>query len=225
MELLAVSDKETPLIYSPQIKDRCGDVDLAISCGDLSYYYLEYIISSLDIPLYYVRGNHAKEIEYGCAGPRKAPWGAIDLHKQVVRDPETGLLLAGIEGSLRYNRGDYQYTQTEMWMMVLGLVPSLLRNKLRYGRFLDIFISHAPPWGIHDQEDRAHQGVKAFNWLINAFQPAYHLHGHIHLYTPDIVSETQVGSTRILNAYGYRMVSMPGQTDLRAVPEQIQPSQ
>jgi len=225
MKLLTVSDKEMPLIYSPRIKERFGDVDLAISCGDLSYYYLEYIISSLDIPLYYVRGNHAKDVEYGCAGPRKAPWGAIDLHQRVVRDPQTGLLLAGIEGSLRYNHGDYQYTQTQMWRMVLGLVPALLWNKLHYGRFLDVFITHAPPWGIHDQEDRAHQGIKAFKWLIRTFQPAYHLHGHIHIYTPGIVTETKLGNTHILNTYGYRKLSMADQKKLQAVPEQIQPSQ
>jgi predicted phosphodiesterase len=69
MKLLTVSDKEVSRIYSPQIKRRFSDVDLTISSGDLSYYYLEYIISTLDIPLYYVRGNHAKAIEYR-SGPQ-----------------------------------------------------------------------------------------------------------------------------------------------------------
>jgi uncharacterized protein len=223
MKLLTLSDIELPQIYSPKIKDRFGDVDLAISCGDLSYYYLEFIISSLDIPLYFVRGNHAKDVEYGCAGPRKAPWGAKDLHRQVIHEPETGLLLAGIEGSLRYNDGDFQYTQAEMWSMVLGLVPALLWNKLIYGRFLDIFISHAPPWGIHDQNDRAHQGIKAFKWLIKIFQPTYHLHGHIHVYKPGTVTRTKVGETIVLNTYGYRTLSLIGQSQLQKV-QKVQPS-
>ena len=204
MNLLTVSDIESPLIYSPQIKQRFSDVDLVISCGDLSYIYLEYIISSLDIPLYFVRGNHAKEIEVTTAGDRTAPWGGADLHNKVVRDPESGLILAGIEGSLRYKPGDYQYSQFEMWLMVLLLIPALLWNKLRYGRFLDIFISHAPPWGIHDSNDRAHQGIKAFKWLVETFQPDYHFHGHVHVYRPDVVTETLVGKTHVVNSYGFR---------------------
>jgi Icc-related predicted phosphoesterase len=217
MKLLTVSDKEVSLIYSPQIKQRFKDVDLTVSCGDLSYYYLEYIVSSLDIPLYYVRGNHAKAVEYGCAGPRKAPWGAIDLHRKVLRDPKTGLLMAGIEGSLRYNKGSHQYTQSQMWSMVLQLVPALLWNKIRYGRYLDVFVTHAPPWGIHDQNDRAHQGVKAFNWLIKTFQPTLHLHGHIHVYTPMVTTETMVGNTLVLNTFGYRKLNLPGKTELQPV--------
>jgi len=224
MKLLTLSDKELPQIYDPKIKDRFGDIDLAISCGDLSYYYLEYIISSLDIPLYFVRGNHSKDVEYGCAGPRKEPWGARNLHRQVVQDPKTGLLLAGIEGSLRYNDGNYQYSQTEMWLMVLGLVPALLWNKIQYGRFLDIFISHASPRGIHDQDDRAHQGIEAFNWLIETFQPTYHVHGHIHVYSTRTVIETKVGETIVLNTYGYRTLSLPRQPHLQKVQENVEPS-
>lgn len=204
MNLLTLSDKECTQLYSPYIKVRFSDVDLVIGCGDLSYFYLEYIISSLDVPLYFVRGNHAKEIEYGVAGEREAPWGAINLHRKALKDPESGLLLAGIEGSLRYNPGNYQYSQFQMWLMVLLLVPALLWNKLRYGRFLDIFVSHAPPWGIHDEEDLAHQGIKAFKWLIKVFQPDYHFHGHVHVYRPDIVTETLVGKTHVVNSYGFR---------------------
>ncbi len=218
MKLLTVSDKEISLIYSAQIKQRFQDVDLAISAGDLSYYYLEYIISSLDIPLYYVRGNHARDVEYGIAGPRNAPWGAVDLHRKTVRDPKTGLLLAGIQGSLRYNKGKYQYTQSEMWSMVMQLVPELIWNKMRYGRFLDIFVTHAPPWGIHDEDDPAHQGIKAFTWLIKNFQPTFHIHGHIHVYHPGVVTETMIGRTLVLNTYGYRKLTIPGKTELQTAP-------
>ena len=225
MKLLTVSDKEVPLIYSPQIKQRFRDVDLALSSGDLPYYYLEYIISSLDIPLYYVRGNHAKSVEYGLGSSRTEPWGAIDLHRKVVRDPDTGLLLAGIEGSLVYNRGKYQYTQSEMWSMVMSLVPALMMNKVRYGRYLDIFVTHAPPWRIHDDDDRAHQGVKAFNWLIKTFQPSFHIHGHIHIYRPGITTETKIGKTLVLNTYGYRKVSLPDLPPLHPPSHQPLPTQ
>lgn len=208
MNLLTVSDIESSLIYSPSIKQRFHDIDMAISCGDLSYYYLEYIISSLDIPLYYVRGNHAKLVEHGHVGDRDSPWGSINLHRKVVKDKKTGLLLAGIQGCLRYNNGDYQYSQFQMWLMVLALIPGMLKNKICYGRYLDLFVTHAPSWGIHDDTDRAHQGIKAFLWLVKTFQPAYHFHGHVHIYYPGITSESIIGETLIYNTYGYRKLKL-----------------
>ena len=207
MKLLAVSDVELGFIYNTGIAQRFSDVDLVVSCGDLPYYYLEFIVSMLDKPLYFVRGNHAGTVENGVGGPRTSPWGAIDLHRRVLR-AECGLLLAGVEGSLRYNNGPNQYTQGEMWTMVLQMVPALLINKLRFGRYLDIFVSHAPSWGIGDMEDLPHQGIKAFRWLVETFQPAYHLHGHIHIYRTAKLAPTRVGATTVINAYGYRELTL-----------------
>jgi Icc-related predicted phosphoesterase len=124
----------------------------------------------------------------------------------VRRDP-SGLLLAGIEGSLNYNQGRYQYTQTEMWMMIFAMVPRLLINRLLYGRYLDIFVTHAPPWHIHDKEDLPHQGIKAFRWLIEVFKPGYALHGHIHIYQQYDTTETVLGATRVINTYGYKTLT------------------
>jgi Icc-related predicted phosphoesterase len=128
--------------------------------------------------------------------------GGIDLHCKLVN--HQGLLMAGIEGSLRYNQGHFQYSQSEMWLNVLKLVPGMIINRIIHGRFLDIFITHAPPWQIHDQPDRAHQGIKAFRWLLRVFRPRYHFHGHIHLYNHNEVAETQFHDTLVINAYGYR---------------------
>ncbi|MEW6180437.1 MAG: metallophosphoesterase [Chloroflexota bacterium] len=218
MNILAVSDIELGFIYNVQIAQRFKNVDLVISCGDLPYYYLEFIISMLDRPLYYVRGNHASRVEITTAGERHSPWGAVDLHRRVVRSPQ-GVLLAGIEGSLRYNYGPHQYSQAEMWWMVLGLTPALMLNKLRFGRFLDIFVTHAPPWGIHDMDDLPHRGIKAFNWLIKVFQPVYHLHGHIHVYRNDTVVESRVGNTTVVNCYGYREIQFNPQQVNKPLPE------
>lgn len=203
MKILAISDIELGFIYNLQVAQRFKDVDMVISCGDLPYYYLEFLISMLDKPLYFVRGNHASAIEYTTAGERRYPWGAVDLHRKVLRTSE-GLLLAGIEGCNRYNKGDHQYTQSEMWSMVLNLVPALLYNRIRYGRFLDILVTHAPPWRIHDMDDVPHQGIKAFRWLIQVFKPRYHLHGHIHVYHNRVITSTEVGPTTVINCYGYR---------------------
>jgi Icc-related predicted phosphoesterase len=207
MKILAVSDEELGLIYSPQIARRFHDVDLVIGCGDLPYYYLEYIISMLDVPLYFVRGNHASQTEIGTDGERHFPWGAVDLHAKTSRD-ESGLLMAGIEGSIRYNFGDHQYTQVEMWSLAYWLAPRLMLNKIRFGRYLDILVTHAPPWKIHDMDDLPHQGIKAFNWISRVFKPMFHLHGHVHVYRSDTIIETKVGSTRVVNTFGYRELTI-----------------
>jgi Icc-related predicted phosphoesterase len=207
MRILAVSDTEVGFIYSPMIVDRFKATDLVISCGDLPYYYLEYIVSMLNVPLYFVRGNHASRIEFTTAGERTNPWGAVDLHQRVVRD-NSGLLLAGLEGCLQYNNGPHQYSQSEYWYKAFRLVPSLMRNKMRTGRYLDILVSHAPPWKIHDNEDLPHRGIKAFRWLIDVFKPSLHLHGHIHVYRQDTAIETRVGSTRVINSFGFRELNL-----------------
>jgi Icc-related predicted phosphoesterase len=91
-----------------------------------------------------------------------------------------------------------------MWLMVLNLASRFIFNKIRYGRFLDIFVSHAPPWHIHDQSDLPHQGIKAFRWLIKVFKPVYYLHGHTHIYRNDTKFITTYNSTKVINCYGYR---------------------
>jgi uncharacterized protein len=209
MKILAVSDVELDIIYSPMITQRFTDVDLVIGCGDLPYYYLEYMISMLNKPLYYVKGNHApRKVEEGIGGPRTSPWGGIDLHRRVVRDDNTGLIMAGIEGSLSYNQGPYQYSQFEMWWMILRMVPRLLFNRIFYGRYLDILVTHAPPWKIHDKDDLPHRGIKAFRWFIETFKPAYHLHGHIHIYQQYDPTETLHCQTQVVNAYGYKKITL-----------------
>lgn len=202
MKILSISDKIVPFIYSPNVIKMFGHVDMVIGCGDLPYYYQEFIISTLDKPLFFVRGNHDPVTEYRETNTCDHPHGGIDLHGKVIR--HAGVLIAGVEGSLRYNKMSvFQYTQNQMWSHVFGLLPRLVFNRLVYGRFLDIFVTHAPPWKIHDQEDLPHQGIKAFRWLIQVFQPKVHFHGHTHVYRPDTVVETFLGHTRILNSFGY----------------------
>jgi Icc-related predicted phosphoesterase len=210
MKILAVSDAEVGLIHSPGVRSRFKDVDLIISCGDLQFNYLEYIINALDVPMYYVLGNHAFRLDRADGARQTSIWGATNLHQQVIRDC-SGILLAGIEGSILYNFGPHQYSQGDMWLKVIGLIPGLLINKIRYGRYLDIFVTHAPPWKIHDSNDRPHMGIKAFLWLDKVFQPLYHLHGHIHVYRQDATIETQIGKTKVINTYGYRVITLPGE--------------
>ena len=207
IKILAVSDHVEDLVYSDHIRERFAQVDLVISCGDLPPSYLEYIVSTLNVPLYGVRGNHDHgrafdRIPHGTLGP-----GTNDLHAQTAQTH--GLLLAGLEGSMEYNGGPHQYSEAGMRLQIARLVPQLILNKLRHGHYLDILVTHAPPQGIHDRPDRCHQGFEALRRFLQRFRPRYHLHGHIHVYDRQTVTRTQFEDTLVLNAYGFREVLVP----------------
>jgi len=205
MKILAVSDQVVDSLYTPNVKDRFGDVDLILGCGDLPYYYLEFLVTVLNRPVYFVRGNHDRSIEITADGTRRiAPAGCepLDNHTLVF----DGLILAGLDGSIRYNNeGQYQFTQDEMDRKALRLALRLMTNRLRYGRWLDILVAHSPPLGVGDGPDAAHVGFRAFNSLIRRFKPRYLLHGHQHVYRGPRPG-TQVGSTKVLNVYPYRVL-------------------
>lgn len=209
MRALVISDDVEPILYSAAVCERVGNVDLIISCGDLPYYYIEYIVSMVNRPSYFVYGNHGREVEYqGNDWTQKsAPMGAENLHRRTTN--ENGLLLAGLEGSIRYNQSSrFQYTDTEMWMNIWRLAPQLLFNKIKHGRWLDVLVAHSPPRGIHDQEDRAHQGFKSFLPFMRWFKPRYLLHGHIHLYRRDVVTQTRYYETEVVNIYPYKIMEL-----------------
>ena len=89
------------------------------------------------------------------------------------------------------------------------MLPRLLLNRLQYGRALDILISHSPPFGIHDDSDPAHQGLKALNWLIRIAKPRYHFHGHTHVYKRNLENvEANFGITKIINVYPYKTIEV-----------------
>ncbi|PWH16219.1 MAG: metallophosphoesterase [Anaerolineae bacterium] len=206
MRILAVSDKVIDTLYSPQVRTRFSKIDLVVSCGDLPYAYPEYLTSLLNASLYFIRGNHDLAADHPYKSP-PAPLGGVDLHLRSIN--HEGLLLAGVEGSIRYKEGPFMYSQSEMWLHVFRLLPALLLNKVRYGRYLDVFVTHAPPFGVHDQADYAHQGIRAFRWFDEVFQPFYHLHGHIHLYGTEQRQTSELGLTKVINCYGYQEISIP----------------
>ncbi len=207
VKILTISDEIDPKIYHQSLTARHSEIDLVISCGDLSYQYLDYILTKLNKPLYFVHGNHDRVEMLSRGETRKSPLGADNLHRRMIR--KNGLLIAGVEGSIKYNRKTpYQYGQGGMWAHVFSLIPGMIFNKLVFGRYLDIFVSHAPPRGTHEGKDFAHQGIDAFRWLITTFHPRYHLHGHIHHYHPDSQTETRVGRTIVINCYRSKQIDL-----------------
>jgi len=119
-------------------------------------------------------------------------------------------LICGFGGSILYRPdGTNQYTQTGAYRRAFRLLPRLLLNRASYSRALDILISHSPPFGIHDEETQAHQGLKAINWLIRIAKPRYHFHGHTHFQRRNLSpSETTRGLTKIVNVFPYKVIKV-----------------
>lgn len=201
MRILAVSDQVLDTHYSPDVRQRYPKLDLLIGCGDLPFYYLDFLVSALDTRLVYVRGNHDGgpqfTTEYGQISDVR---GGSDIHGRCVY--ENGLLIAGLEGSIWYRpRIPHTYSQREMTLHALALFPHLLYNRVRYGRALDILVTHSPPYGIHDLSDLPHNGFKVFRTLMRLFRPRYLLHGHVHRYRRDTPFLTQYHATTVINVY------------------------
>jgi len=209
VKILALSDEVVESLYRPEVKDRFGDVDVILACGDLPYFYLEFMLTMLGKPLYYVHGNHDKPRQYLSDGriiDRAEGCEPIEDRVAQVSVAKGQLLVAGLGGSIRYNPGPHQYTQAEMAARALRLTPALLANRVRHGRYLDVLITHAPPRHIHETGDRAHVGFEAFCRLMDQFPPRFLLHGHAHVYRNDAVTATRYKETQVLNVYPYRVI-------------------
>jgi len=214
LKILCISDHIDPQVYSPSIKERFSDVDLILSAGDLPLSYLDFIISSLNKPLFFVFGNHhIEEIRHykklfneitlqedrdymGC--------GAVHLGSKVKTEGD--FIVAGLGGSMRYNTGKNQYTEFEMFLEVVKLIPRLFLNRIIRGRYVDILLTHSPPKGIHDLNDKCHWGFKVFLWFMKNFKPKFLVHGHIHLYDLCAKRCTKWKDTTVINAYDHYVI-------------------
>ena len=206
VKILAVSDQVIERVYALAPAGHFKDVELILGCGDLPYSYLEYLVTMLRSPMYYVPGNH--DPKFDPRDERSKAEGGFNLDLKIVTYKNT--LIGGFGGSIRYRPdGVNQYTQADAYLRAFQLLPKLLINKIRYKRALDILISHSPPFGIHDDSDVAHQGLKALNWLIKIAKPRSLFHGHTHFYKNNIAdSETKVNETMVINVYPYKMIEV-----------------
>lgn len=201
MKILCISDHIDPLVYSNSIKSRFADVDLILCAGDLPLDYLDFIVSNLNKPAFFVFGNHYTE---KLADNAYQGYGCSHIGSRIQR--EDGLIIAGLGGSMRYNRGLNQFTEFQMYREIIKLIPRMLIYRLFYRRYVDILLTHAPPQGIHDKPDLCHRGFKAFRWFIKIFKPRYLVHGHIHLYDLSAVRRTRWEKTEVINAYSHYVI-------------------
>jgi Icc-related predicted phosphoesterase len=206
VHVLVIADEEAPNLTEQTLRDLSPD--LVLSAGDLPWPYLEWVVSTVDVPLVFVPGNHDPAIESArlhrngiwtdhgryCDAPR--PHGAINADQQVVE--AAGLRIAGLGGCVRYRKGPHQYTQRQY----AGRANRLLR-RARSGP-VDVLLTHAPPLGLGDDEDRPHVGIDALHKVIDRLEPTWHLHGHIHPYGRTM-PDRQVGPTTIRNVIPWKV--------------------
>ncbi len=206
VKILAVSDEVVERLYTLCQSGHFREIELLLGCGDLSYPYLENLLTFLNIPLFYVPGNH--DPMYHPDRPLTHAEGGTNLDLTVVRFKT--FLIGGFGGCVRYRPdGVNQYSQSEAYFRAFRMLPRLLLNRVNYGRALDILISHSPPFGIHDEDTHAHQGLKAINWLIQIAKPRYHFHGHTHFQRRNLSpSETVHGLTTISNVFPYKVIEV-----------------
>jgi Icc-related predicted phosphoesterase len=113
---------------------------------------------------------------------------------------------------MRYNKGPNQFTEFQMTFEIIKIIPRLLWNRVFHGRYCDILLTHAPPKGIHDKNDRCHTGFKIFLWFMKVFKLLYLVHGHIHLYDLSDVRCTKWEDTTVINAYSHYVIDLGNNT-------------
>lgn len=206
MKILAVSDEVVERLYTLCANGHFSDIELILGCGDLPYPYLENLVSFLNVPLLYVPGNH--DPEYDPQNSLAHVEGGSNLDLKLTRHKR--FLIGGFGGSICYRPdGTNQYTQNQAFFRAFRMLPCLYLNRINYGRALDILITHSPPFGIHDDDTKAHQGLKAINWLIRVAKPRYHFHGHTHFHRQNLSpSETNQGLTKIVNIFPYKIIEV-----------------
>ncbi len=197
MKILALSDEECPALYDYYMPGRLADYDLIISCGDLNSKYLSFIVTMARAPVLYVHGNH--DTGYS----RVPPEGCDCIDDQLI--VYKGVRILGLGGCKKYRKAPHQYTEQEMKKRIRKLRWKLWRHK-----GVDIVVTHAPPAGVGDSDDPAHQGFETLLALIDKYHPKYLLHGHVHLsYGTDKTRVREYGGTKVINTSERYILEIP----------------
>lgn len=195
MRILAISDVEDDRLYEC-LPQRTSCLGAVVSCGDLSRSYLDFIATFANAPLLYVPGNHDGAFN---AEPLA---GGIALDGRIVAIE--GVRFAGLGGSTLYREGIIGYTEAQMRRRCARLAA-----RAKVSGNVDVLVTHAPPCGYGDLDDRAHRGFESFNWLLDRLKPRLMLHGHVHLDYGRMPRERRHPSgTLLVNACGSQVIEV-----------------
>lgn len=206
-----MADSVSPVIHSENFPANLPPFDLALAAGDFPGHVLEFMADKLRHQPVFVLGNHDRGLVSDPAdllfSEPHAPGGCINAHRRSVS--QSGLLIVGFEGSARYRPGPHQYSEAEYARMVSLMTPRLLWNRRRYGRAVDILLTHAPPTGPHAGADWPHRGVPAFERFNRIWKPRLHIHGHVHLLGANAPREyVTAEGVRVINAFEFTLIDL-----------------
>jgi Icc-related predicted phosphoesterase len=197
MKILAISDVESSYLWDYFSQEKLQDIDLILSCGDLSPNYLSFLATFFHGPVLYVHGNHDGIYE------KTPPEGCICIEDQIYE--YRGIRILGLGGSMRYKEGPHQYTQSQMNLRI-----RLLWYQLKRHNGFDILLTHAPAFHLNDQEALPHQGFQGFLNLMEHYSPSYFVHGHVHLsYGYSLPRQCKYLNTTVINAYERAVFEIP----------------
>lgn len=195
MKILAISDVESKLYYDFFTPGMLDEFDLILSCGDLHREYLEFLVTMSHCPLVYVPGNHDARFE------TRPPEGCVCADGDVV--VVNGVRILGLGGSYRYKPGPCMYTEKEMVLRVLRVLP-----KIWLRRGFDILLTHAPARHINDLDTVTHRGFEVFLKLMDRYRPKYLVHGHVHLTYGRVPRRAKRGETEVVNAFDHVVIEI-----------------
>ncbi len=176
--VLVVADYPKPR-FEEDIRPR---VDFVLSCGDVEPAILEEIHLRFHKPIFAVKGNHDSTKAF--------PEYVTDVHLRFVQHRKW--LIGGL-GGVPETKG----SEAHEWD---DLAATAWLDKLPY---VDIFVCHAPVLGITDAEDAAHQGSEAIRRYVEARQPKFVYHGHVHAQMG-----AMIGMTAVVSVYGAKVFNL-----------------
>ena len=221
--VLAVADEIVEQLWTDQVHQHAG-VDLIVAAGDLPFDYLEYLANALDRPLVFVPGNHDVDLS-GYSNVRglwtkagvpvrwPGPTGAVNADERVV--DVAGLRIAGLGGSIRYNKGPNQWTERQQARRARRVSRLAGWRRLRDGRGVDVLLTHSPPLRLRRRTGRAAPGFRlpARRWSRGCGRRLM-LHGHIHPHG-EPKPDRHLGDTRVVNVVGYKVLDVPTGSEVR----------
>ena len=218
MKILLISDTEEKSFWDNWNKStakRLADIDLVLSAGDLHPKYLEFLVTMLNVPLIYVRGNHDGVYDH------EPPEGCEDADGKLI-EIECGkhaerqkVRVIGFGGSMRYkNDSSDMYTENEMMARVRKAEHDICKRRLVRSikgqsgdSSLNILLTHAPCRGYGDMEDLPHMGFECFNYFLNKYSPQLHCYGHVHQeYGRINRCISHPSGTLLINGSGYQII-------------------
>ena len=223
MKILLISDTEERSLWdnwNEATAKRLADVSFILSAGDLRPEYLEFLVTMLNVPLIYVRGNHDGIYD------EKPPEGCENADGSIVEiecgrgSSQQKVRILGLGGSMRYNVDPLRVRTLLMHKKEINKLYGIVKTQqgLTHGRStghtgagsipaFDILLTHAPCRGYGDMEDLPHRGFECFNYLLNKYSPQLHCYGHVHqAYGEMKRSMRHPSGTLLINGSGYHII-------------------